>query len=106
MARNIIMVTWPEESKAYQALSELRSSASDRVNQEGVVQRGIDGRVQLRDAGRNVNGLGALGGGALGSLIGILGAPSVSFLAFQPGLCSVRSSMSAMRRMTLRCWPN
>lgn len=86
MARNIIMVTWPEESKAYQALSELRSSASDRVNQEGVVQRGIDGRVQLRDAGRNVNGLGALGGGALGSLIGILGGgPLGVLLGFSTG---------------------
>lgn len=85
MARNIIMVTWLEESKAYQALSELQSSASDRANQGGVVQRGIDGRVQLRDAGRNVNGLGALGGGALGSLIGILGGPLGVLLGFSTG---------------------
>lgn len=85
MARNIVMVTWPEESKAYQALAELRSSATDRINQAGVVQRGTDGRVQLRDGGSNVSGLGTLGGGVLGSLIGILGGPLGMLLGFSTG---------------------
>lgn len=85
MTRNIVLVTWPDDSKAYEALTKLKSEDPDRINQAAVIHRESDGRVSLRDGGTNIGGAGTLGGGALGALIGILGGPLGVLLGFSTG---------------------
>lgn len=85
MPRDVIVITWPESSKAYEALTKLRTYAADAVNQAAVVQRAEDGRVELQDGGSNTDGINTLGGSAIGSLIGILGGPLGILLGFSTG---------------------
>ncbi|MBC9247618.1 DUF1269 domain-containing protein [Paracoccus sp. 11-3] len=85
MSRNIIVVTWPEESKAYQVLSELRSQYPDSIYQAGVAERAPDGSVSLKDGDSNTVDAGTLTGSALGGLIGILGGPLGVLLGFSAG---------------------
>lgn len=85
MSHNVIIISWPEEAKAYQALSELRSSSSNGINQAAVVQRSEDGKIVVRDGSSKTDGLGTLTGSALGSLIGILGGPVGVLLGFSTG---------------------
>ena len=86
MPRNVIVITWPDSSKAYEALTKLRNSyAADDIYQAAVVQRDVDGRVVVQDDGSNTDGLNTLGGSAIGSLIGILGGPLGVLLGFSTG---------------------
>ncbi|WP_290691564.1 MULTISPECIES: DUF1269 domain-containing protein [unclassified Haematobacter] len=85
MTRNIVLVTWLDDSKPYEALTKLKGEDPDRINQAAVVYRESDGRVTLRDGGTNIGGEGTLGGGALGALIGILGGPLGVLLGFSTG---------------------
>ena len=85
MPRNIIVVTWPEASKAYQVLSELRSQYPDRIYQAGVAERAADGSVVFKDGDSNTVDAGTLTGSALGGLIGILGGPLGVLLGFSAG---------------------
>lgn len=85
MPRNIIVVTWPEESKAYQVLSDLRAQFGSQIYQAGVAERKKDGRILLKDGDSNVIDAGTLTGSALGALIGILGGPLGVLLGFSTG---------------------
>ena len=86
MPRNVIVIAWPDSSKAYEALTKLRNSyAADDTYQAAVVQRDVDGRVVVQDGGSNTDGLSTLGGSAIGSLIGILGGPLGVLLGFSTG---------------------
>lgn len=86
MPRNVIVIAWPDSSKAYEALTKLRNSyAADDIYQAAVVQRDMDGRVVVQDGGSNTDGLKTLGGSAIGSLIGILGGPLGVLLGFSTG---------------------
>lgn len=85
MTRNIIVITWPESAKAYEAMTQLRNTEGDRIYQAAVVQRAADGRVTIEDGGSNTDGAATLGGGAIGSLIGILGGPLGVLLGFSTG---------------------
>ena len=86
MPRNVIVIAWPDSSKAYEALTKLRNSyAADDIYQAAVVQRDVDGRVVVQDGGSNTDGLNNLGGSAIGSLIGILGGPLGVLLGFSTG---------------------
>ena len=86
MPRNVIVIAWPDSSKAYEALTKLRNSyAADDIYQAAVVQRDVDGRVVVQDGGSNTDGLNTLGGSAIGSLIGILGGPLGVLLGFSTG---------------------
>ena len=86
MPRDVIVITWPDSSKAYEALTKLRNSyAADDIYQAAVVERTEDGRVVLQDGGSNTDGLNTLSGSAIGSLIGILGGPLGVLLGFSTG---------------------
>lgn len=85
MTRNIIVITWPDSAKAYEAMTKLRNTEGDRVYQAAVVQRNEDGRVVVQDGGSNTDGVATLSGGAIGSLIGILGGPVGVLLGFSTG---------------------
>lgn len=85
MTRNIIVITWPDSAKAYEAMTKLRNTEGERIYQAAVVQRNEDGRVVLQDGGSNTDGAATLGGGAIGSLIGVLGGPLGMLLGFSAG---------------------
>ncbi|GAA1480227.1 hypothetical protein GCM10009624_06670 [Gordonia sinesedis] len=85
--RNIILLTWAEPAKAYQAFSRIRDVDFGGVTVEGsaVVERQSDGRLKVADGQDNELGLGTLGGSVLGTLIGLLGGPVGALLGFAGG---------------------
>ena len=79
MDKNVVVISFAEASKAYQALSELKTAAAaGRVEVEtaAVVQRGANGELQVKDGASDGGAsTGPLTGSLVGSLIGILGGP-------------------------------
>lgn len=75
---SVIAATFSEESKAYQALSELQAAGRDgRVDvlAAGVVARNQNGVLSVPEADDNVGGGATIGGSLIGLLIGIIGGP-------------------------------
>jgi len=75
---NVIVVTFPESSRAYQALSVLKQAdADDRVSVRGaaLVERQADGKIHVPEGADNTIGLGLAGGSLIGMLVGVLGGP-------------------------------
>jgi uncharacterized membrane protein len=79
MDENVIVTTFSEDSRAYEALARLRElAAEDQIDLHdgAVVERAQDGTLHLRDeAGNEDDGLATLTGGTIGLLIGILAGP-------------------------------
>lgn len=87
MATNILVATFDDESKTYQAFSDLkRAAAQGRLKIEGmtIVHRTLDGRFEVRDAAMKPLG-GAIAGGIIGSLVGILAGPLWILLGWGAG---------------------
>jgi uncharacterized membrane protein len=75
---NVIVVSFADDSKAYDALTaleELDSQGQLDVIDVAVVTRAEDGRVQVKDDVADDAPVGTAGGGVVGLLIGILGGP-------------------------------
>jgi len=75
---NVILVTFGEGDGPYEAmtaLNELDSQKQIEVVEAGVVTRGEDGRVQVKDEVADYDVPGTAGGGIIGLLVGILGGP-------------------------------
>ena len=86
MAENIAIVSWPEKSKAYKALSDIRGGSWNlNVQQAAIVERGNDGMLALKDGDDRQLGLGTLGGSLIGALIGVLGGPLGLLLGWSSG---------------------
>jgi uncharacterized membrane protein len=79
MDENVIVTTFSEDSRAYEALARLKELAAGSqidLHDAGVVQRAQDGTLRLRDdAGNEDDGFATLTGGTVGLLIGILAGP-------------------------------
>jgi uncharacterized membrane protein len=79
MDSNVVVLTFDQESKAYQALSELKQMALEgrvQVQNAAVIDRGEGESFRIRDAFSDGAPAGApLTGTLLGSLIGVLGGP-------------------------------
>src|SRR4051812_32858893 len=90
MDENIIVTTFSEDSRAYEALARLKDlAAEDQIDlRDGaVVKRAQDGTLHLRDdTGNEDDGLATLSGGTIGLLIGILGGPIGVLLGGAVGL--------------------
>jgi uncharacterized membrane protein len=90
MDENIIVTTFGEDSRAYEALARLKElAAADQIDlRDGaVVQRAQDGTLHVRDdAGNEDDGLATLTGGTIGLLIGILAGPLGVLLGGAMGL--------------------
>lgn len=74
---NIIVATFDDESKTYQAFSEIKRAALDghlKINGLTVMHRNLEGNMVVKDAAIKNYG-GSVTGGIIGSLIGILGGP-------------------------------
>lgn len=79
MQDNVVVIAFEDDSKAYQALSELKQAAvQDRVQlrNAAVIVRDANGRFSIRDGVSDAAPAGPpVVGTLLGSLIGILGGP-------------------------------
>jgi len=90
MDENVIVTTFSEDSRAYEALARLKElAAQDQIDlrDAAVVERAQDGTLHLRDdAGNEDEGLATLTGGTIGLLIGILAGPLGVLLGGAMGL--------------------
>jgi len=90
MNENIVVTTFSEDSRAYEALARLKELAAEPqidLHDGAVVERAQDGTLRLRDeAGNEDDGLATLTGGTIGLLIGILGGPLGVLLGGAVGL--------------------
>lgn len=79
MDKNIVTLSFAEESKAYQALSDLKRAAAEgrvQVEAAAVVARDSEGRFAVRDGiSDGAPATAALAGTLIGSLVGILAGP-------------------------------
>src|SRR3954471_14027863 len=87
---NVIVTTFSEDSRAYEALARLKEfAAEDQIDLHdgAVVQRAEDGTLYVRDdAGNEDEGLATLTGGTIGLLVGILAGPLGVLLGGAMGL--------------------
>src|SRR3954469_23482312 len=90
MDENVIVITFGEESRAYEALARLKElAAEDQIDLHdgAVVERARDGTLHLRDeTGNEDDGLATLTGGTIGLLVGILAGPLGVLLGGAMGL--------------------
>lgn len=84
---NVVLLSWDEPSRAYEAFSKFRNADSLGITVSGaaVVERTASGELRVTDGQDNVIGLATLGGGSLGALIGVLGGPLGVLLGFASG---------------------
>lgn len=84
---NIVVATFDEESKTYQAFSEIKQAGSRRkikVEAMAIVRRAADGSLETPDITGQAP-TGTFKGGLIGSLIGILGGPLGVLLGWGTG---------------------
>ncbi|MDX6410389.1 MAG: hypothetical protein QOE13_3460 [Gaiellaceae bacterium] len=90
MDENVIVTTFSQDSRAYEALARLKELAAQSqidLHDGAVVERAQDGTLHLRDeAGNEDDGLATLTGGTIGLLIGILAGPLGVLLGGAVGL--------------------
>ena len=75
---NLIVVTFEEDSKAYEAVSKLKQAdlaGRVGVKSAAVLDRDSNGRISVPEAEDAVIGTGFAAGGLIGLLVGILGGP-------------------------------
>lgn len=84
---NIIVATFDDESKTYQAFSEIKRASTEgelKINGLTVMHRNLEGNFVIKDAAiRNFGG--SITGGIIGSLVGILGGPLGILLGWGAG---------------------
>lgn len=83
----IIVATFDDESKTYQAFSEIKRASMEgelKINGLTVMHRNLEGNFVIKDAAiRNYGG--SITGGIIGSLVGILGGPIGILLGWGAG---------------------
>lgn len=83
----IIVATFEDESKTYQAFSELKRASVEgefKINGLTVIHRNLEGNFVIKDAAIRRAG-GSITGGIIGSLAGILGGPLGILLGWAGG---------------------
>lgn len=107
---NILIATFEDESKTYQAFSEIKRAAGQgklKIQGMTIVHRTLEGRFEVRDAAMKPFG-GAIAGGIIGSLVGILGGPLGVLLGWGAGSLiggfrdaqELKSDQSLFQRLT------
>ncbi len=89
MDDNVVLVGFTDQSKAYQALSQLRQAGdAGRVDLRAaaLLERGPDGVVREPEGGDAAPGVAIAGGGLIGMLIGVLGGPLGMLLGTSTGM--------------------
>jgi uncharacterized membrane protein len=85
---NVLVVRFPEPSKAYQALSVLKQADADgriELPAAAVVERTQEGQLRIPEGADNVGLEGTAAGGLIGVLVGILGGPLGMLLGWGTG---------------------
>jgi uncharacterized membrane protein len=85
---NVVAVRFPEESKAYQALSVLKQLDGEGrldLRAAAVVKRTADGALRIPDHADNIGLTGTVAGGFIGMFIGILAGPLGMLLGWGGG---------------------
>lgn len=83
----IVVATFSDESKTYQAFSEIKRAATEaklKINGLTIMHRRLDGQFEVRDAAMKTYG-GSITGGIIGSLVGIMGGPLGILLGWGAG---------------------
>ena len=86
---NVVVVSFDEDSKAYEALTSLKELDSQRqleLQAAAVVVRDNDGKVIIKEEVGESFGVGIATGGLIGLLIGIIGGPLGVLLGGATGL--------------------
>jgi uncharacterized membrane protein len=86
--QNVVVIGFTEASKAYQALSVLKScDAEGRITLESaaVVERTAEGTLRVPESAENDEFVGMASGSLVGSLIGVLGGPVGMLLGWGAG---------------------
>ena len=107
---NIVVATFDDESKTYQAFSDIKRAAAQRevkINGLTIIHRTLEGRFEVRDAAMKPLG-GSIAGGIIGSLVGILGGPLGVLLGWGAGSLiggfrdarELKSDQDLFRRLT------
>jgi uncharacterized membrane protein len=84
---NIVVATFDDESKTYQAFSDVKRAAAEgklKINGLTIMHRRLDGQFEVRDAAMKNFG-GSIAGGIIGSLVGIFGGPLGILLGWGAG---------------------
>lgn len=102
---NIIVATFDDESKTYQAFSEIKRASVEgqlKINGLTVMHRNLEGNFVIKDAAIKTYG-GSMMGGIIGSLVGILGGPLGILLGWAGGalLGGMRDAREIMEDQTL-----
>ena len=85
---NVVVVRFPEPSRAYQALSVLKECDADaRIGLESaaVVERTAAGELRIPESADNVGLVGTASGSLIGMLVGVLGGPVGVLLGWGAG---------------------
>jgi uncharacterized membrane protein len=83
----IVVATFDDESKTYQAFSEIKRASTEgklKINGLTIMHRRLDGQFEVRDAAMKNYG-GSIAGGIIGSLVGIMGGPLGILLGWGAG---------------------
>jgi len=83
-AKNVLVMHFPDTSKAFQALSEMK--AQPGVKSAAVVERTTEGQVRVAEGYTPSAGDGIAVGGLVGALVGILAGPIGVLLGWSTGL--------------------
>ena len=89
MDDSVVVVAFADQSKAYQALSQLRQADAEgrvEVRATALLERGPDGAVRVPEGDDVASGVGVAGGSLIGMLIGVLGGPLGVLLGGSAGL--------------------
>ena len=81
---NVLIFTFPDPSKAYEALSEIKGQPG--VEGAAVVERTANGEVRIAEGYTPKLGAGPAAGGAVGALVGIIGGPLGVLLGWSTGM--------------------
>jgi uncharacterized membrane protein len=81
--KNVLIITFPDPSKTFQALSELKGQPG--VVSAAVVERSAGGEVRVADSYTPMVGVGTVGVGAVGALIGLIAGPLGLLLGWSSG---------------------
>jgi uncharacterized membrane protein len=82
--KNILVMHFPDSSKAFQALSEMKGQPG--VSNAAVLERTAEGQLHVTDSYAPEAGAGVAVGGLVGALIGILAGPVGVLLGWSSGM--------------------